>query len=427
MNDNVAEILLRIRDEASQALRSINSESERLVQGLRSIQEQATSASSRLRTAFAQINEGIVGIGGSLGAILGTGGLIYALKNSAEAAFDATAQMRIFQRTAASVGQDVGTASKQLEQIANSLGLVPTQIASAAAQLLRAGYSMPQVVAAFQAGAASALAAGKTAAQGVENVAMALSTGQSIYLNYIGISENIGPVINKAATAMRGASEEAVRQATNQAALNVILKATRQEVASLPDLLGGYAGAQNRLNRELYEMRVALGQAVLPALTAVTEAARVAVSAFNSLSDEQKRLTAYLGIGTAALGALSTAWTLLAPVVRNAALIIRGAAAGILALAGSPIALAIAGLGALATAFVKTGQTTDEQRERMFLLAQGVIGMVEVLKGAAQAISGLFQSLGSFLSGVWGAILQAFRGDLAGAWESIQRTFNLEN
>ncbi|MEL4363716.1 hypothetical protein, partial [Shewanella algae] len=79
--------------------------------------------------------------------------------------------------------------------------------------LLRSGLNAEQIAAAFKAAASSALLAGETAATGIEMMAQAINTGQSSYLNYIGIASNIGPALAKVESAMKGASAEAVQQA----------------------------------------------------------------------------------------------------------------------------------------------------------------------------------------------------------------------
>ena len=268
MARNELEIILRLRDEArrglEQALRALGK--------LEHEMEQLQRTGRNLRATLASIGQSFDQLSANLPALFGSGGLLYALKAVTDEAFRADAALRVFRRTVEAFGGDAQAAEQALSDVATKLGLVPQQIADSAAQLLRAGFSMEQIVAAFEAGAASALAAGRSAAEGVENVAMALATGQSIYLNYIGIAENIGPVLQKVASSMKGASEEAIRAAQNQAALNVILKATEQEVASLDILLGGYAGAVNKVSRDLYELRVRLGEDLLPLMTSLAEA-----------------------------------------------------------------------------------------------------------------------------------------------------------
>jgi hypothetical protein len=415
VSGNLVEVILRLRDEASAALRAYQQAAE-----------QARAANQSLQASLGQIQRGLEGLGSSLGAIVGSAGLTYALRSAADTAFQAEAQMRVLARTAAPVGQDFAALEGELQRVLQPLGVLPEQAASAAAQLLRAGYSTEQIAAAFQAGAASALAAGRTAAEGIENVAMALSTGQSIYLNYIGIAENIGPVLQKVASSMKGASEEAIRQAQNQAALNVILKAAQQEVASLPDLLGGYAGAQNRLNLSLYEFRKAVGEAVLPHLTAIINLANTAVSAFNSLDAETKRqVGTWAALSGGVLGA-STALGMLLPVLRNTWTVITGLGNALLWLVRSPIGLVITGVAALVSAWASAGGDLEESRRRIALLVQALQGLYYGAKGTAEAVVGLFRNVGQTLAGVWAAISRALVGDFAGAWQEVQRVLNLE-
>lgn len=413
--NNILEVVLRLRDEATAALRSYTQAAE-----------QAKASSQSLKGSLEQIQRGLEGLGSSIGALVGAGGLTYFLKSAADTAFQAEAQMRVLQRTAEATGQNFDALTEHLKAVLTPLGVLPEQAASAAAQLLRAGYTTEQIAAAFQAGAASALAAGKTAQEGIENVAMALSTGQSIYLNYIGIAENIGPVMQKVASSMKGASEEAVRQAQAQAALNVILKATQQEVAALPDLLGGYAGAQNRLNLSLYEFRKAVGEAVLPHLTALINLANSAVNAFNSLDAETKRqVGTWAALSGGVLGA-STALGMLLPVLRNIWTVLTGVGNTLLWLVRSPIGLVITGVAALVSAWASAGGDLEESRKRVGLLVQALQALYYGAKGAAEAVVGLFRNVGQTLAGVWAAISKALAGDFAGAWQEVQRVLNLE-
>ena len=405
---SVVEVILRVRDQASAALRQV---------------EQSAQS---LRSSLGQVQKGLEGLGNSLGAVLGSAGVGYALKNAADAAFHAEASMRVLQRSAQAAGQDFAQLKQDLEAVLKPMGILPQQAADATAQLLRAGLKTEEISAAFQAGAASALAAGKTAQDGIQNVAMALSTGQSIYLNYIGIAENIGPVMEKVATKMKGASDEAVRQAQMHAALNVIMKATRQEVAALPDLLGGYAGAQNSLNQSLYQMKIALGQAVLPLLTQLINIVRVAVDAFNSLDPTVKMA---IGTGAATAGGilgLATAVGLLLPVFKNVMVVLDGVKGTLLALATNPIVLTITAIGLLATAWVKMADTAEESRKRLSLIGQAFFGIVDIAKGVAQSVAGLFGSVAQLFSTFWNAVKRAVSGDFGGAWEELQKGINLE-
>lgn len=415
MSGNLVEVILRLRDEASGALRQVAQAAE-----------EAKARIGSLSDGLSQIYRGLTGLGHSLGAILGSAGLTYALKSAADAAFEAQTGMQVLARTAAMAGVDFRELRSTLDPLLESLGVLPEQAAQATAQLLRAGLSVEQIAAAFQAGAASALAAGKSAADGINNVAMALATGQSIYLNYIGIAENIGPVLQEVASSMQGASEEAIRQAQNQAALNVILNATKDEVASLPDLLGGYAGAQNRLNQSLYEAQKAIGEAVLPYLTALIELVNEAVQAFNDLDPEIKRL---IGTGAVAAGGvlgLATAIGLLLPVINNVKLVLDGLKTSLLALATNPITLVVAGAAAIAVAWARSADTADETRRRWALLAQAAIGLYDILKGVAQSIAGLFSSVGQLFSTIAAAFSKVLKGDFVGAWQEVQRGINLE-
>ena len=352
MQRNAIEIILRLRDQVTRELKAAQS----ALKGMRGELERAKKAARSM-------SRELESLGGSLPALIGSGGLLYGLKAAADAAFQAEAQMRIFANTVRAMGGDTDRATAEIERLAKQLGLIPAQLAGPAAMMLRAGYNMQQVVKAFEAGAASALAAGKTAASGIENVAMALSTGQSIYLNYIGIAENIGPVLQKVASSMKGASEEAVRAAQNQAALNVVLKATAQEVQSLPTLLGGYAGESNRLARNLYELKVQIGKAVLPTLTELT-------GKLADLAELARKMPPWLKALATGAGAAASAVALLggALAVLRTTLAVLSGPAGLVLLAASA-------LGGLAATAAVARQKVNPAAEAIARLRTQVSGL----------------------------------------------------
>ncbi len=415
MSGNLVEVILRLRDEASGALRQVAQAAEQARQRIGSLSDN-----------LAQVSHGLQGLSSSLGAILGTAGLTYALKSAADTAFQTKAAMQSLSVAAAQAGTSLEEVLGTLDPLLDRLGILPEQASGAMVMLLRAGLSVEQIAQAFEAGAASALAAGKTAAEGIENVAMALSTGQSIYLNYIGIAENIGPVLQKVASSMKGASEEAIRQAQVQAALNVILRATGGEVAALPAFLEGYAAAQNRLNASLYEFRTAIGNAVLPYLTALYDLLAESVEWFNSLNDSTKRAIGTGAVAAAGILGFGTAMGLLLPVIQNAITVFQGLAGALLALAANPVTLAIAGAAYIAVAWAKSAETVEESRKRFALLGQTLMGLYDLIKGVFQSIVGLLSSVGQIFATIARAFMRVVQGDFRGAWEEVQKGLNLE-
>lgn len=300
---NSIDIVARLRGNIVDSLNRAAKATRALSAALNSADKNAR----RTSTGLSKIGSNLEKIGSSLPMLVGSGGLAIALKKTADTAFQAHAQMSIFRRTLGAFNQDVEDGVRKLNEIAQKLQVAPEQIAASASLMLRAGYDMNEVVTAFEAGAASALAAGKTVMSGVENVALALSTGLSIYLNYIGIAENIGPAIRRVIAAHKGASAEVVKAAQNQAALNIVLKATAQEVKALPTLLGGYQGAMNRLNVALFNLSKTLGDEVLPGLTALIVNVTSAIKTFNALPQYVKAFTVGLGGAAIAVTTLATA------------------------------------------------------------------------------------------------------------------------
>jgi len=225
---------------------------------------------------------------------------------------------------------------------------------------------------------------------------------------------------------MKGASEEAIRQAQNQAALNVILRATAQEVASLPDLLTGLTGATNRFNLELYQLKVAIGQQVRPVLTALYQVGADLLGLFRNLDPAVRQSIATWAMATTAATGLATAVGMLLPVIRNAATVLLGLGRTLLWLVTSPIGLVVGGVALLAKTWVDASKDAEEARKKLYILGQALWGLAEVARGVVQAMAGLLSHLGNGLAAIARAFLRVVQGDFAGAWQEIQNTWNLE-
>ncbi|MFN4253366.1 hypothetical protein, partial [Deinococcus sp.] len=107
-------------------------------------------------------------------------------------------------------------------------------------------------------------------------------------------------------------------------------------------------------------------------------------------------------------------------------LVLVGLGQTLLALAKNPIVLLATALTGLVVAWVRAADSAEESRRRMAVVAQALMGIVDVAKGVYQSVVGLFSSLGHALGTIWQAITAALHGQFGEAWAILQRGLNLE-
>ena len=265
MPRNELEIVLRLRDEATRALKR----AQGALKGLEGELKRAKAAAARLNAELERAAPASRALAVALAAG-GTGAAI-ALKSFAEEAYRAQVGLRLFQRQLERMGQDVQAGQRELERIADRLGVLPQKLADYATQLLRQGLSMKEISILFEGAAASALAAGKDVMTGIDAVTNAIVNQMSVYLNYAGIAENLDVAYREYAKTLGKTVDALTKEERARAAVLLVQRATKEEVADLDTLLGGLTGKQNAFNKALTEFRLTLGNAVLPAYTRVLE------------------------------------------------------------------------------------------------------------------------------------------------------------
>ena len=345
MADNVYDVVLQIRDKASAALREIDREAVSARGGIKQVGDASASASREMqalgtqaRLTFGTINASLRVMGQSLPLLLGGGGLLYGLRQTAQFSQNARVGMKLFGQQLALNNQNMAEGVRVLQQVADDLGLVPQTIADSATQLLRQGLNMQQIKILFEGAGASALAMGKSTAQGIDAVTQAVVNQQSIYLNYAGIAQNLNVAYVEMARQLGKTTNELTTYEKAQAAVNLVQRATAQELSSLPTLLSGYTGSTNQLNKAWTDFKLTVGdfskQVLTPALRTITKG----IEAFNAMPEPMKRagLAAVVAAGgvttlAVAVGALQTA---LAPLFGPVGLVL-AAVGGVAALAAA--------------------------------------------------------------------------------------------
>jgi hypothetical protein len=227
------------------------------------------------RTTMAGLGFSASGLAATMAPLVGIAGVVgltRGLNSFVAEADNARVATTILNDALERSGQNVEQANNSFANVADTLGLSVGQVTDAALQLTRYGLSAEEASRLLIAGGASALAFGKSAAAGIDAVAGAVVTENSALLNSVGIAENIGQAMSEAGAAAEGLGEDAVKTAKAQAALNIILGATSQEVESLDTLLAGNAGTVNDVNKRFYDMRMEIGTFLTPAFVAAKQA-----------------------------------------------------------------------------------------------------------------------------------------------------------
>lgn len=391
---NVYNVLLRLSGNLGPALQQIN---------------QAAQAAQR---SINNLSNSLGGLQGSLGALIGTGGLVVALQSVAEAAARAEASVKVFAAIASRTGTDVDEAEEAVARLSDAFKVSETVVRDSLTQFLKIGWSIEQAEAAMALGASSALAYGTTTAKGFEAVAQSATTGLSSYLNFIGISENIGPMLQKVEAATANLSEEQRQQAKAQAIVNMLYKAAGAELETAGTFLEGYAGAQSDLARAQQQLAEQLGKLVLPTVIQFTQALTNAINIVKGLDEQTQRNIMNAAVWAAGIGGVTLAVGLLAPVISNAIGLFVGLNRVLLA---NPLLLVASAAAAAAIAFIQLGGPADETRQRFLLVAQSVLG-------AGNAVRSVVNALIAGLQGAFGVVVSIVE-NIGAAWDGFKNLF----
>lgn len=282
--------------EYRRALREMSSDAQREGQQMAS---QAEQTSRRISSIFDNL-------GRALERILTGAFSVYAIRRFAQelddlaaTAFSAQAGLNIFARQVARVGEDLDAALRLIAGLANELRTPQEVLARNAAELLRYGYSVRQVVDIFRGAVASGLLVGRTTVESINTVTEALVSQRSVLLNVLGITENLEPAFVRYARSLGKTADELTNVERATAAWQMITRATAAEVADLNLLLEGYGGAVADVGTQTYNLRRVLGEALLPTVTAVRRAWADMLNTLARLAQTTEVRSAIQAIGNA--------------------------------------------------------------------------------------------------------------------------------
>jgi|GEM_PF-7062705 len=240
---------------------------------LNQLQQQAGQQGQTLGQRFS----GGIGTGLKIaaGAAIGLGaavlGAVPAMQSLAAEAARADSTNKMFAKSLERFKVPAGEAEKAVSDLSTKLGVAPEVIKEGMTTILRAGGTLEDAVRTITAAGASAAAAGSDIGNAVENASVAIATGRSELLETAGIITNASDAYKDYAKSI-GVKTEALTEAQKiEAFSKAIYKESKYEIADLSTIMGGYAGVQARNAQVSREFKQALGEALLPAMTKLTE------------------------------------------------------------------------------------------------------------------------------------------------------------
>lgn len=372
---------------------------------------QAGAAISRFgaqtRQSLAEIDRAFMSLGkmaAGAGAALG-GALLFAANKAAEA----ERNLSVLQVVAAKNSVDFGALSKALDEVAGQFGLTGGQAQIAAATLIRSGATLEQTAALLQAAGASALLTGFDIQQAWTNVATAVVTGRSELLETSGIITNLGPAQQAYARSLGKTVEELTLQERIQAGIVPILAETRSEVELIGTATAGYSGQVARLQANLDELVISLGQQVLPALTDVVIRLNELVTTMRGLPTETKAAAVSVAEVGAAAGLLAGGLVAARSVVGVFGGAVAALGKGLLTLVRNPLTAVIAALVQFGRGFIEASSVTIPWLDIMARVGDVVIGTGQAVLGLTQTLGVLLQAIGMLVGTGFTALVESIQ------------------
>lgn len=206
----------------------------------------------------------------------------------------------LFARQAERGGVAMDAAQRTAQGLADKLKITVPSAEAATTALLRQGFSLQQISTALTGAAASAVATGRTSQMGVDNFVSAVESQSSAMLNFIGLSGNLSTFYQRMAKDNGTVVDKLTAQQRAQAAVNLVMAETKEQVSDLDSLLGGVSGGFSDLDKSSQEAGQELGKALVPAVTSMSKAVTGLLKEFNKLPDGVKNSIAQmalLGVG----------------------------------------------------------------------------------------------------------------------------------
>jgi len=252
-------------------------------------------------------NEGVQGLtlsfrrlATAMGTALGVASFITLAKSAVQAASDMEAALTGLHSVAQGTGKSFSGAQKFIQEYIQD-GLVPLMNATTAYKnLLMRGYSTDQiqkVLVALKDSAAFGRQASLTLGYAVQSATEGLKNEFSILVDNAGVTKNVSMMWRDYAKSIGATTAELTKQQKIQAEVTGILYETRFQTGDAARYTETYAGQVQTLGMSFFNLRVALGNVLIPLLQQIIPLLRTAMDAITAFLNRAASLIRLL-LGT---------------------------------------------------------------------------------------------------------------------------------
>lgn len=226
------------------------------------------------------LTAGLSKFAAAVGIAFGVNALVNFGKTAVDEASNLAAAMTGLQSVLSGTGRSFSDAKRFIDDYISD-GLVPaTNAINAYKNLALRGYDdtqIQQTLAALKDSAAFGRQSSLSLGQAVQSATEGLKNENSILVDNAGVTKNVAKMWQDYAKSLGTTVESLTKQQKIQAEVNGILEETRFQTGDAAKLAGGYAGQVSALGTSFYNLRVALGNAIIPALAVIIPYLKAAV------------------------------------------------------------------------------------------------------------------------------------------------------
>ena len=226
------------------------------------------------------------GVAAAIGIAFGVGVIANFGKTAVSAASELAAAMTGLQSVVDGTGGSFATAQKFINDYIQD-GLVPaTNAINAYKNLTLRGYDTSQiekVMTALKDSASFGRQSSLSIGEAVQSASEGLKNENSILVDNAGVTKNVAKMWDDYAKSIGTTAAALTKQQKIQAEVDGIMQETRFQTGDAAKLTGGYAGMVAALSTSFYNLRVALGNVLIPILSQIIPLIKTAVDGLTVL------------------------------------------------------------------------------------------------------------------------------------------------
>lgn len=239
----------------------------------------------------------ISSIGKTIAVAFSVGAIINFGRQSVKAASDLSSAMIGLQSIVDGQGRSFSQAQSFIEDYIKD-GLVPMQDAvTAYKNLSMRGYDTTQIeqtMTALKDAAAFGRQASLTMGQAISSATEGLKNENSILVDNAGVTKNVSVMWKEYAQSIGVGVQSLTKEQKIQAEVNGILQETKFQTGDAAKAVNTYAGQMSMLSFNFQQLKVAVGNAIIPVVQAVLPAINTIISALTSVANLIAQITTAL-------------------------------------------------------------------------------------------------------------------------------------